>query len=97
MLGASLLIVFAWLVSKYGRPVAFAAGFAALNAVLGLITSGPSMGLLVAVAVAFTYAAVYLYIVQRVSDSILLLMLVVFVGAALYVMVPLFFIAAERA
>ena len=97
MLGVLALIAFAALVSKYGKPLAFAAGFAALAGVRGLVNHGASVALLTSVAASFGYDAAYFFVVHRVSDSILLLMLVVFVGAALYVMIPIWLLAEQSA
>ena len=97
LIGALLLIAFAWLVSRFGKPLVFALCFAVVGTVLALVSRGASMVLLTDFAVSFAYAAVLFYILHRVADSIVLSLVVVFAGAALYVVLPLFIIVGDAA
>lgn len=76
-MGVLLLLGFAWLVSRYGRPLAFTAAFAFASAIFAV---DPLASALFGLA----YGAAFFSAVHRVSDSVMGTILVVLAGLLLY-------------
>ncbi|HDZ58428.1 MAG TPA: hypothetical protein ENI17_01745 [Pseudomonas xinjiangensis] len=87
-MGIIVLVGFGWAVSVYGRPMHFAIGFAAVSAMLGIL-SGDVLDSLVGGCVSLAFAAAYFWLIDRHSDNVAIYLLILFFGALVWFLGPI--------
>ncbi|UAW97811.1 hypothetical protein KEM63_13550 [Halopseudomonas nanhaiensis] len=92
-MGVVVLLAFGWAVSVYGRPVRFAAAFALLTFLLGLLSADAAQSAITAL-VNLGFATAYFYLIARYSSNVLVYLLILFVGALAWVILPIWLAAS---
>lgn len=92
-MGIVVLLAFGWAVSVYGRPVRFAAAFALLTFLLGLLAAGAGESAITAL-INLGFATGYFYLIDRYSSNVLAYLLILFIGALAWFMLPIWLAAS---
>ncbi len=91
-MGIVVLLAFGWAVSVYGLPVRFAAAFALLSFLLGLLSAEVVLSAITAL-INFLFAAAYFYLIERYASNVLTYLLIMFIGALAWGISPIWLAA----